>query len=75
MMTPFDASSPDCSPRVGAKLLFSTRCGCNAIESGLRVLVGRSLHPRRFLNLSRNAIVWREQCGDQLEVPAPEGLE
>lgn len=70
-MPPFDNKEPDCSPRSGAKVLFGGRIACNGIESGLRALAGTPLHPRRFWNTYRCAIVWREQTGDQLEVPAP----
>lgn len=47
----FDREAPDPSPRdMGYPLLFSQRCGLNALESGARALAGTPTHPRQFLH-------------------------
>lgn len=70
---PFDRASPDPSPRPGVgQLFFSRKCGCNAIETGLRVLADKPLHPRQFVDTSVTPwkLFWRSQETWKV-VPAP----
>lgn len=71
---PFNRTSPDPTWRGRGiypySLLFSQRCGLNAVETGSRVLADRPLHPRALFEARTEQVVWvsQETCR---EVEAP----
>lgn len=70
-LIPFDRTGPDPTHRPEAhSLLFSERCGTNAIETGLRILADRPLYPRKLFDARTERCIWvsQETCR-QVEPP------